>query len=109
VPSPTVWQKKVYLLRDRGEVECLDPLTGQTVWKDSLPKTSANYYGSTVIAGGKLYAVREDGAFYVANVDGKFAVLAENHMGERVVATPVLLNDRLLVRGEKNLFCLGAK
>ena len=109
VPSPTVWQKKVYLLRDRGEVECLDPLTGQTVWKDSLPKTSANYYGSTVIAGGKLYAVREDGAFYVASVDGQFAVLAENHMGERVIATPVLLNDRILVRGEKHLFCLGTR
>jgi outer membrane protein assembly factor BamB len=109
VPSPTVSQKKVYLLRDRGEVECLDPLTGKTVWKDSLPKTSANYYGSTVIAGDKLYAVREDGAFYVASVGQKFEVLAENNMGERVIATPVLLNNRILVRGEKNLFCLGAK
>jgi len=109
VPSPTVWQKKVFLLRDRGEVECLDPLTGKTVWKDSLPKTAANYYGSTVIAGGKLYAVREDGAFYVANVDQKFEVIAENSMGERVIATPVLVNDRILVRGEKNLFCLGTK
>jgi len=62
MPSPTVSQKQVYLLRDRGEVECLDPLTGKTVWKDSLPKSAANYYGSTVIAGDKLYAVREDGA-----------------------------------------------
>lgn len=109
VPSPTVWQKKVYLLRDRGEVECLDPLTGQMSWKDTLSKTSANYYGSPVIANGRLYAVREDGVMFVANVDNKFEVLAENNMGERVIATPVLLNDRILVRGEKNLFCLGLK
>lgn len=109
VPSPTVWQKKVYLLRDRGEVDCLDPLTGKSFWNDNLPKTSANYYGSPVIANGKLYAVREDGVFFVADVAQKFAVRAENNMGERVIATPVLLNDRILVRGEKNLFCLGTR
>ncbi len=107
VPSPTVLQKKVYLLRDRGEVECLDPKTGATIWKDNLPKNSANYYGSTCIADGKLYAVREDGVFYVASLSPKFEVLAENDMGERVIATPVFLNNRILVRGEKNLFCLG--
>lgn len=109
VPSPTVWQQHVYLLRDRGEVDCLDPITGKSLWNDSLPKTSANYYGSPAIANGRLYAVREDGVIFVANVDKKFEVLAENDMGERVIATPVLLNDCILVRGEKNLFCLGAR
>ena len=109
VPSPTVWRKNVYLLRDRGEVEALDPLTGKTVWKDGFPKSSANFYGSPVISSGKLYAVREDGVVFVAGVDGKFEVLAENNMGERVIATPVLLNGRILMRGEKNLFCLGSK
>lgn len=107
VPSPTVLQQQVYLLRDRGEVECLEPQTGKTIWKDALPKSSANYYGSTCIASGRLYAVREDGVFYVARADQKFVVLAENNMGERVIATPVFLNDRILVRGEKHLFCLG--
>jgi outer membrane protein assembly factor BamB len=109
VPSATVWQQNVYLVRDRGEVECLNPQTGQTIWKDNLPRASANIYGSPVIVGGKLYAVREDGALFVANVDGKFELLAENHMDERVIATPVALGNRLLVRGEKNLICLGTK
>ena len=109
VPSPTVWQKNVYFLRDRGEVEALDPLTGKTILQGSFPKTSANFYGSPVISSGKLYAVREDGVVFVASVDGKFEVLAENSMGERVIATPVLLSGRILMRGEKNLFCLGSK
>lgn len=109
VPSPTVWQQNVYLLRDRGEVECLNPLTGQSLWKDSLPKTSANYYSSPAIASGKLYALREDGVAFVASVGGKFEVLSENNMGERVIATPVLLGNRILVRGEKSLFCLGTR
>lgn len=107
VPSPTVVQNKVYLLRDRGEVECLAPKTGETIWKDNLPKSSANYYASTCIAAEKLYAVREDGVFFVASITPKFEALAENDMGERIIATPVFLNNRILVRGEKNLFCLG--
>jgi len=109
VPSPTVWRDRVYLVRDRGEVECLDPQTGQAIWKDNLPKNAANYYGSPVVGSGKLYAVREDGVMFVASVAEKFELLAENDMGERVIATPVLLGNRLLVRGEKNLFCLGAR
>lgn len=109
VPSPTVWRKNVYLLRDRGEVEALNPVTGKTILQGSFPKASANFYGSPVISSGKLYAVREDGVMFVASVDGEFEVLSENNMGERVIATPVLLNCRILMRGEKNLFCLGSK
>ena len=109
VPSPTVWHNNVYLLRDRGEVECLDPRTGKTLWNDSFSKTAANFYGSPTIVNGNLYAVREDGVVFVASVEKKFEVLAENNMGERVIATPVFLRDRILVRGEKNLFCLATR
>lgn len=109
VPTPTLWQGKVYLLRDRGEVECVDPQTGQTVWRDSFPKSSANFYASPVIANGKLYGAREDGVVFVAQLDGKFALLAENEMHDRVIATPVFLGNRILVRGEKNLYCLGVE
>ncbi|MSU57817.1 MAG: Pyrrolo-quinoline quinone [Pedosphaera sp.] len=109
VPSPAVNAGRVYLLRDRGEVECLDPATGKTIWADALPKASANFYSSPVIAAGKLYAIREDGAVFVAKVEDKFELLAENAMGERVVASPVLIANRIFIRGEKNLYCLGEK
>lgn len=35
-------------------------------------------------------------------------VLAENNMGERVIASPVPVANGLLIRGEKNLFCVAA-
>jgi outer membrane protein assembly factor BamB len=107
VPTPCVWQEKVYLLRDRGEVECLDPLTGQTIWSGAFPKSSVNFYSSPTIAGGRLYAAREDGSVFVASVADKFEVLAENQMGESLIAAPVLLDNRILIRGEKNLYCIA--
>ncbi|HWH67756.1 MAG TPA: PQQ-binding-like beta-propeller repeat protein, partial [Candidatus Sulfotelmatobacter sp.] len=107
VPTPAEYKGRVYLVRDRGEVECLDPATGQTLWREALPKASANYYASPVIAAGKLYAAREDGVIFVAQVEGQFQILAENRMGERVIASPVPVSNRLLIRGERHLFCVA--
>jgi outer membrane protein assembly factor BamB len=109
VPTPAEYKGRIYLLRDRGEIECLDPATGQTLWHDAFPKASANYYASPVIAVGKLYAAREDGVVFVAQVEGKFQLLAENKMGERVIASPVPVSNRILIRGEQHLFCVGAE
>ena len=109
VPTPAVYQGRCYLVRDHGEVECLDPATGRTLWSGGFPKSGANFYGSPVIAEGKMFAVRQDGAVFVAQVDSKFELLAENAMGERVIASPVLVADRVFMRGENNLFCIGPR
>jgi outer membrane protein assembly factor BamB len=107
VPTPAAYGGKIYLVRDRGEVECLDPATGKTLWKDAFPKASSNYYASPLVANGLLYGIREDGVVFVARVDGKFELLSENPMGERIIASPVAVGNRLLIRGERHLYCLA--
>lgn len=108
VPSPAAYKGRVYFVGDRGEVECLDPGTGNSLWKGELPKHRASYYSSPALADGKLYAAREDGVVFVASVEGKFEILSENNLGERVIASPVPVANRLLIRGEKHLFCIAA-
>lgn len=107
VPTPVVYAGRLYLLQDRGELQCLDPSDGNVLWRGTLPKGNASYYASPVIAGGRLYAAREDGVIFVAKVEGKFEVLAENRMEEQVIASPVPVAGRLLIRGERHLFCVG--
>jgi outer membrane protein assembly factor BamB len=109
VPTAAEYKGRVYLLRDRGEIDCIDPSTGKTIWSDAFPKTSANYYASPLIAGGRLYAAREDGVVFVAKLEDKFELLSENKMGERVIASPVPVSDRLFIRGEQHLFCVSGK
>lgn len=110
VPTPIVYKGRVILVRDRGEVASIDPVTGKTVWEGRFPEHRSNYYASPLIAGDKLYAPREDGVVFVANVAGdQFALLAENNMGESVIGSPVPAADRILIRGEKHLFCVGNK
>jgi outer membrane protein assembly factor BamB len=107
VPSPIEYKGRIYLVRDRGQVECIDPAHGKTLWTGELPKAGSSYYSSPAAADGKIYAAREDGVIFVVNIDGPFKVLSENKMGEPVIASPVLVANRLLIRGEKHLFCIA--
>ena len=107
VPSPAVAHGKIYVLRDRGEVHCIDPKTGKSHWEDAFPRASSSYYGSPTVAGNKLYAPREDGVILIADISKGFKFLGEFDMGERVIASPVPVNDKILIRGEKNLLCFG--
>ncbi|HEX6962753.1 MAG TPA: PQQ-binding-like beta-propeller repeat protein, partial [Lacipirellula sp.] len=108
VPTPIVHEGKVYVLSDRGEVTCRELETGEEIWSGDLPRGRDKYYASPVLADGTLYCAREDGMVFVASVDGDgMELIAENNMGERVIATPVPVSDSLLIRGEKHLFRAG--
>ena len=110
VPTPVATKGTMILVRDRGEVECIDPATGKSIWTAAFPKSRANFYASPLVAGGKLYAPREDGVVFVASIaNNRFELLSENDMAESVISSPVPLTDnQLLLRGEKHLFCISA-
>jgi len=108
VSSPAALNGRVYLLRHRGGVVCLDAATGNTVWSGAFPEHRAPYYASPTVANDRLYAAREDGTVFVARVKDGFELLSENPMGERLVASPVPVAGRLLLRGDEHLFCIAA-
>ena len=109
VPTPAECGGRVYVLGDKGELVCVEPATGKTIWSGELPKDTPHYYASPLVAGGRLYAAREDGMIYVVGLDGKCGVEGANAMGERINASPVPLGNRLLLRTEQHLFCIGAE
>ncbi len=109
VPTPAVFKNRIYQLRDHGQVECIDPASGKTLWSGKLSKQNGGFYASPVIADGKLYAVSEDGMVFVARLGDPFEILSQNDMGEQIIASPVPVAGRLLLRGEKHLFCVGAE
>ena len=112
VPTPIVSGDKIYTLSDGGKLSCRDLKTGAEIWSDVLPKGRDRYFASPVLAGDKLYCVREDGVAFVVDVSDGFKLLTSkkgNDLGEHVIATPVPVRDRLLIRGDDHLFCFGAK
>jgi outer membrane protein assembly factor BamB len=109
VPTPAYADGRVYVLRDKGEIHVIDPATGKTLASGQLPESRSKYYASPLVVGTRLYAAREDGVVFVAQVDGTIKVLAENRMHDRLVASPTPFDGRLLLRGEKYLYCVAGQ
>jgi outer membrane protein assembly factor BamB len=106
VPTPAVVGERAYLLTDKGRIACVNMKTGDEIWSADLPPNRNKFYGSPVLAGDKLYCVREDGIVFVGRVSDKgFELLADhNDMGGRVIASPVPIRGGLLVRGDEYLY-----
>jgi len=44
---------------------------------------------------------------FAVRVEERFELLGANPMGERIVASPVPVANRLLLRGDRHLFCVA--
>lgn len=105
VPTPVVYQQNVLILGDQGEVELIEPSTGKSLWKNLLPKHRNKFYASPLVAGNRMYAVREDGVVFVADISANsFELKAENDMGQSIIGSPVPMGNGILLRGEQHLF-----
>ncbi len=110
VPCPVAHAGKAYLLSDSGELFCFDLKSGKEIWKKRLPRKSSKYYASPILAGDVMFCTREDGVIFAIKIkDDGFDLIGENDMQERLIATQVPINDRVLIRGTKHLFCIGSK
>lgn len=111
VPTAAATGGKLYHLSDRGKVTCMNIQTGKKLWQSDLPGPggrSGKFYSSPTLAGNRLYMFRETGAGYVCEITSSgLKVLARPNMGDRVIATPVCINNKVLIRGEKYLYCAG--
>lgn len=114
VPTPTVANGRVYVCRDtrqtRGTIDCLDLLTGKTIWSGQLDRHRLTFRSSPILADGKLYVTRQDGVVFVVDAAGdSFQVLSENSLsGEHTVATPVFVDGNILLRTDEHLYLIGS-
>jgi outer membrane protein assembly factor BamB len=107
VPCPLSRGPHLYFVTEAGFAGCYDPKTGKRIWHERLP--DAKFTASPIMIDGKIYAASESGDVYVLTADPTYQMLAKNALGERVRATPAVANDRLYVRGQTHLFCIGKK
>jgi outer membrane protein assembly factor BamB len=103
VPSPLVYGEHVYLPTDKGFGICLDARTGKQLWKERLGE---QYHASPVAGDGMVYLTSKEGVVRVLRAGPTFELLAENDLGETIVASPAISRRQIFLRGEKHLFCI---
>ncbi len=108
VPTPIIDGGYFYSINDRGIVWCLDAKTGNEVYGSQRMKP-AIYSASPVLAAGRIYVVNEEGLTTVLKAGPTFEILAENHLNDYTLSTPVPSEGQLFIRTEHFLWCIGKK
>jgi outer membrane protein assembly factor BamB len=88
-----------------GRIHCLDAETGHCHW---IHETSAEIWGSTLVADGKLYVGTQKG-FWVLAADKEKKVLGEVRLGSPMWASPIAANGVLYVTSQKYLWAVAKK
>ncbi len=107
IPTSVAYEGRVYVLRDDGQIDCIEPLTGESFWSGALPRGRSDFYASPLIAGGHLYAARRDGMVFVLGLGDGLEVISEIDMKDQIIASPIGISDRLLFRTDHHLICIA--
>ncbi|MBI1832049.1 MAG: PQQ-binding-like beta-propeller repeat protein, partial [Planctomycetes bacterium] len=86
---------RLYLADAPGTLECIDPKTGEPLWKERL---DGNLWGSVLVADGRLYVSNLEGETFVLAAGPTFKLLARNKIGEAIYAAPAVSNGEVFLR-----------
>jgi outer membrane protein assembly factor BamB len=108
IPTPVVYDGRVYVLFDRGAVAAFDSKTGKAIYAAEKFKGGNNFTSSAWANNGKIFCVNEDGVTFVVRAGDKFEVLGTNKLGDddACLATPAMVGDRLLIRTVSRIYCI---
>ena len=95
------------MLGNNGVFDAYDLATGEEIYRQRLQKVGNGFSASPVAADGKIYVSNEDGDIVVVEAGRTFRQIAENEMGELVMATPALSKGVMFVRTAKSLVAIG--
>jgi len=103
-PSPVYHDGLIYMIKNGGIGTCLDAKTGKQHYSGRM-KARGPRYSSPVVGDGKIFAASARGQITVWKTGTELEIVAQNHLGERIMATPAVLDGHLYVRTETSLYC----
>lgn len=104
VPCMLASHGHLYGVTDQGVAVCRVAITGEAVWSRRICGAVS---ASPVLINGKVYAPAEDGKVYLFAATTTFKLLGANDLGEPIIASPAVADDRLFIRGRSHLFCIA--
>lgn len=104
VPGVLLYQDALYLIRNGGILQSLDPKTGALKKQGRLPNALDEYYTSPVAGDGKVYFISRNGQVTVVQGGLEWTAEPAGDFGEEVFATPAIADGHLWVRTASTLY-----
>jgi outer membrane protein assembly factor BamB len=109
VPSPLLYQKILYTLKEGGILTSYSAETGEVLKQARISGAVGDYFASPVAAEGRIYTISEAGKAAVIRAGGEWEVLRVNDLGDGCKATPAFAGGKLYIRTYSTLYCFGSK
>jgi outer membrane protein assembly factor BamB len=105
-PSMLLIGDELYMVSDQGIVSCVDAKSGTVHWQERVARATS---ASPLFADGRIYIQDELGSGYVLKPGLTLQLLAKNDLGEKSLASPAVWRNRLLIRTQSALWCIGQR
>ncbi len=105
--TPIVYRGQLYVCRDTGVLSAYEVATGKRLYQQRLGDGTTGFSASAVAGDGKIYYSSEDGSVLVVKAGPVFEQVAENEMGETLMATPAISEGTLFFRTRTHLVAVA--
>jgi len=85
---------------------CFNASDGKKLWDHDF---GADFHSSPTLIGDKLCLISQNGDVYFVKAGEKYEEVSLFKMKDKFHASPAVVNDRLYLRGEQYLYCIGNK
>jgi outer membrane protein assembly factor BamB len=104
--SPVLVGDLLYLMSDKGVLNCKEATTGKTIWTERL---EGDHGASLLYADGRIYMSNKEGKTTVIEPGRTFRVLAVNQLNGFLGASPAVAGKSLLLRTKTHLYRVQRK
>ncbi len=107
LPSPLLYGDHLYTVGNNGVLTVYDAKTGTRVYQQRVG-SGGSFTSAPVAAAGRVYVSSEDGDVYAIKAGAQYELLGKSSVGEKLLTTPALSGNLILIRGDKHLFAIAA-
>ncbi len=104
--SPVATPDYVFIASSIGVISCIDARDGTILWSKEFKD---GFYSSPVWVDDKIYLLDMKGKMHIFKADKTYTPISSPPLYENTVTTPGFIKDKIIIRGEKHLYCIGNK
>ncbi|MCK5241257.1 hypothetical protein KAR34_02280, partial [bacterium] len=87
------------------KVSCLNAQTGALHWDHRFEN---GFKASPIICNDMVYMLDTSGVMRIFRLESTFTSIANPQVPEACVATPAFVKQKILIRGQQHLYCIGS-
>jgi outer membrane protein assembly factor BamB len=108
VPSPLLYGERLYTLYNNNAIlSCYNAKNGTPLYESQNIEGAKGYYASPVGASDRIYLASQNGATIVIKNSDQYEVLAANKLEDQFDASPALVDNQIILKGHKSIYCIA--